>query len=224
MLNKGIRLGKFFGTELILNPLWFIILVVFALPPLIEGNLVAATTMILFLIILYISVIGHEFAHIFAGRRYGIKTRKVVISFFGGAAMMDRIPFGLPETLIGIAGPAFSCWVGTLIVLPFLLGIPHTNAISAFIFQVGQINLFLGLFNILPIFPMDGGRILRGILYHFTKKIVLSTKIVMIVGFCTIPLAFLTMLPFNLLTIVIMGLIVKMCIDEYDMIKNMYND
>jgi Zn-dependent protease len=222
MFSGGIRLCRLFGTEIFLHPLWFLLLAIFALPHIIEGDILAAGVMILFLVILYASVIGHEFAHIFAGRWYGIQTKKVIINFFGGAAMMDRIPFGIPETFIGMMGPAFSFTLGTLLTLPFLLGVSYTNPVLAFAFHVGQINLMLGLFNILPIFPMDGGRMLRGILFHLNRKIVLSTKIVMIVGLCTIPLAFLTLLPYNLFTIIIMCLIVKMCIDEYQMVKVVY--
>jgi len=224
MFSGGIRLCRLFGTEILLHPLWFLLLAVFVLPSLLAGQVAAAATITLFLIFLYASVIGHEFAHIFVGRWYGIQTEKVIINFFGGAAMMERIPFGIPESNIGMAGPLFSYVLGVLLSLPFWCGVPHTSFVLDFIYQVGYINLFLGLFNTLPIFPMDGGRILRGVLFHFNRKIVLSTKIVMIVGFCVIPIAFVTLIPPTFFSIIIVGLIIKMCLDEYNMVKMAYKD
>jgi len=224
MFSGGIRLFKLFGTEIFLQPLWFVVLFIFALPPLLGGNIIGAVAVVLLLGCLYISVIGHEFAHIFAGRYFGVQTPKIVINFFGGAAMMERIPFGLPEAIIGMVGPLFSYAVGMIIMLPFFLGVPHNNLVLEFIYNVGYVNLLLGLFNTLPIFPMDGGRILRGVLFYFNNKIVRSTKIAMIVGFITLPFAFITLIPINMFSIVIMGLLVWMCWGEWKQVQMIYRD
>lgn len=224
MFNGGIRLCRLFGTEIFLHPMWFFILFMFILPPIIEGNIIGAAIMTLFLVCLYASVVGHEFAHIFAGRRFGIDTPRIVVNFFGGVAMMERIPFGLPEAIIGMMGPVFSYILGITIMLPFLLGVPHTDPVLDFLYNVGYVNLLLGLFNTLPIFPMDGGRILRGILFHFNRKIVFSTKVAMIVGFIVLPLAFATFIPLNVFCIIIMGIIVMMSWGEWKQVKALYRD
>jgi Zn-dependent protease len=200
------------------------ILLFFVFPPLLEGNMMGALMSLALLVCLYASVVAHEFAHIFMGRRFGIQTRTIIINFFGGAAMMDRIPFGLPEVAIGIAGPTFSAVLGALIFIPFVLGASHGNMVSNLIYNIGYINVILAFFNLLPIFPMDGGRILRGVLFHFNRKIVLSTKIVVIVGFTILPVAMLTLVGINLWTMIIMGLILWMGLQEWKQVRLIYRD
>jgi len=224
MFSRGIRLGKFFGTELYLHPFWFLLVLLVVFPRLLMGKFTEAIEASFFLVGLYGSVVAHEYAHIFVGRLYGIDTKKIVINFFGGAAMMDRIIFGLPEVFVGIAGPIFSACFGLGFLIPFLLGVPHDDFVLSFLFSLGQINLILAAFNMIPLPPMDGGRVLRGLLFHFTKKIVRATKITTIIGLVVFPVAFVLFIPFNFFTAIIFVLVVKMSFDELNHVKMFYTD
>ncbi len=105
------------------------------------------------------SVLLHEVAHCLAARRQGIRTSRITLFPLGGIAELDRIPTDpRQEMSIAIAGPAAS------VILALSLGMVSLVLDSEFLLCIAVANLALALLNLLPAFPMDGGRILRALL------------------------------------------------------------
>ena len=120
--------------------------------------LVGALTSVLF----FASVLAHELSHALVARRLGVRTTTITLFIFGGAAAMESEPQRpRDEALIAAAGPISSLLIGGLLLLVDL-GVQQAQ-LNALLDWLGIINLSLGFFNLIPGFPMDGGRILRAI-------------------------------------------------------------
>ena len=125
---------------------------------------------VIFLVLLFGCVVLHELGHATMARRYGVHTSEIVLYPIGGVARLDRIPSGKAELLIALAGPAVNVVLAGLLALGMLaLGasIPRPEEIvagSSIVWQLLVANLMLFLFNLIPAFPMDGGRVLRAAL------------------------------------------------------------
>jgi Zn-dependent protease len=114
---------------------------------------------------LFTSVILHELGHSLTARMYGVKVRRITLWFLGGVAEFEEMPRQRgAEAVVAIAGPIVSfvlaavCW-GLVAFIP-----PVYGAARLITWYVGALNLMLGLFNLLPALPLDGGRILRSLL------------------------------------------------------------
>lgn len=123
------------------------------------------------LVIVFGSIALHELAHALVAIRKGCRVREITLMFVGGAAQMDELPRKPADEIgIALAGPAFSlllataAWFGGGLLdwplLPAVWGERPINLIQL----TGQINLTLALFNLLPAFPMDGGRVMRALI------------------------------------------------------------
>ncbi|OGS39093.1 MAG: hypothetical protein A2506_11960 [Elusimicrobia bacterium RIFOXYD12_FULL_66_9] len=113
--------------------------------------------------LLNISVVAHEFGHAAAGNAFGIRTRKIILNFLGGGADVVRgFRQSLPEFVIALAGPVVSalCGVALFMAAPLVAGTLAAPVLAA----AANMNIVLAIFNLLPLFPMDGGRVLRAIL------------------------------------------------------------
>lgn len=196
---KSLKIGKLFGVDIKIHWSWllmFILFIDFTDP--IDKMLTSALTVIM----IFTCVLVHEFGHIFAARRYGLQTSKVVLSFLGGAAIMDE---GL-DTLspkralwVAFAGPLTNI-IMFVILFPFAGMVLDTGAevITAESLTNGQflylialiVNVMMVLFNLLPIYPMDGGRLLRSTLELFKVKhsFLISVRITQI--FCAAIIVF----------------------------------
>ena len=157
-------------------------------------------------IFLFASVVLHELAHSYVAKRYGVYIDKILLLPIGGMAMMDRIP-KKGELKIAIAGPIVSIFLGiTLTVLSSIVGSPVLiiDGISyPLLTTVGILNIFLGVFNLLPAFPMDGGRILRALLASRMDYLE-ATRISSIVGqYFSFLLLLFGILSFNIILILI---------------------
>lgn len=139
----------------------------------------ACTTFFLFL-----SVFGHELSHALVGRTEGIETEEIVLHPFGGLARLRREPDNpRAEFRIAVAGPASS-------FIFSLVGFGASLAAASFGFgttkvvflMVGYWNLMLAVFNLLPGYPLDGGRVLRGFLWHRTGRLEEATRTASIGG------------------------------------------
>lgn len=141
-----------------------------------SGGAPAAWEGVLFVALLFACVLLHELGHVFAARHYGVKTPDITLWPFGGIANMERIPEKPSEELVvAIAGPAVNVVIA-LVILVFLgatLGSAGINADelakiedpgSSLLVKLAGANIFLVLFNLIPAFPMDGGRVLRALL------------------------------------------------------------
>ena len=125
---------------------------------------------ITYIVLLFACVVAHEFGHILAAARYGGVTRDVILLPIGGVARMQNIPENPREELVvALAGPAVNLVIASLLValsgvqaLPGALGIPRGSA--GLLPSLALANLVLAGFNLLPAFPMDGGRALRALL------------------------------------------------------------
>lgn len=137
--------------------------------------------------IMFVFVVMHEYGHALTARRFGVNTRDIIISPIGGVARLESIPrIPKQELLIALAGPAVN--VGLTIVFGTILLVfwgelfsdsPRINPIvapRAFISYLLSINIALVLFNMVPAFPMDGGRVLRALLSMFFKDHLTATK------------------------------------------------
>jgi len=132
---------------------------------------------IIFTFGLLISIVLHELGHSLVAIRYKCRIREIVLMFMGGAAVMDRMPRRpIQEFLMAIAGPAVSLLIGIACLylrsyiidnpsgdLPGEEGLGYKMAIDI-LKELGLLNLLLVAFNLLPAFPMDGGRIFRAML------------------------------------------------------------
>lgn len=119
-------------------------------------------------IVLIFSILFHEFAHVLMARKLGFETESVTLSIFGGAAKIPVLPFMKPksEIIVSAIGP-ISSFVLSAIGFIFYSSIINPPKFIEFMYKM---NLLLGIFNALPLYPMDGGKVLRGILSCYIGK------------------------------------------------------
>lgn len=136
-----------------------------------DGNLLAVATGISFILVLFGCVVAHEYGHAMMARRYGIRTKHITLLPIGGIAMLESMPKDpKQEIAVALAGPAVN--VAIAVVLWLWLSISTTLTPFAqlgvtggsFLERILAINIILAVFNMLPAFPMDGGRVLRATL------------------------------------------------------------
>jgi Zn-dependent protease len=146
-------------------------------------------------IILFLSVLIHELSHSIVARSYGIRVRQIMLFIFGGVAEIEEEPKDFKkEFKMAIAGPAVSLvlsaifaifwWITSLLNTASLDDFSKTglNMINGILFYSSILNLILGIFNLVPAFPMDGGRILRSLLFSRNKNYDKSTRIAVRIG------------------------------------------
>ena len=123
---------------------------------------------ILLMLGLFAGVLLHEFGHVFVARRGGIKVRSVTLMMLGGVSEIGAVERPRLEWVMAAAGPAVSLLLALVLYLGYR-AIGHASPDLKFgLFYLAQINLVIGVFNLLPAFPMDGGRVLRSALVpHF---------------------------------------------------------
>jgi len=167
------RLGEIAGIGVYVHATFFLLLAFFGIASYADSRSPAtAAGSVLFIIALFACVVAHEYGHALTARRFGIKTRDITLLPIGGVARLEKMPEDPAQELwVSLAGPAVSLAIalglfayltlsGALVPVTEL-GLTGTNA---FVERLMVVNLFLVLFNMLPAFPMDGGRILRAIL------------------------------------------------------------
>jgi len=154
--HKGVPVRLHYSF-LILGAAWFIY-------EGITGGLNSAVSIGIGAIALFGSVLLHEMGHAAMAKSFGIPTRHITLYPFGGIAAIEKEPkMGSEEFFIAIAGPAVNFIIAGLLIPIFLLG-------YQFIYWAIMINLVMGIFNLIPAYPMDGGRILRSILSSKMRK------------------------------------------------------
>lgn len=136
-----------------------------------EGTLTAVASGIGFIVTLFACVVAHEYGHALMARRYGIRTKHITLLPIGGVAMLERMPEDpKQEIAVALAGPA----VNLVIAVGLWLWLSASNTLvpaellnltkGSFLERVMVVNIILAVFNMLPAFPMDGGRVLRAAL------------------------------------------------------------
>jgi Zn-dependent protease/predicted transcriptional regulator len=115
---------------------------------------------------LFASVVLHELGHSLTARRYGVQVRRITLWFLGGVAEFEEMPRQRgAEAVVAIAGPLVSFALAgifwTVTALAPLDAVPYARLVTGYLYAI---NLMLGVFNLLPAMPMDGGRILRSLL------------------------------------------------------------
>jgi len=157
------KLGRFAGIDAYVHAS-FLLLVVWAAWAGFQGagTGLAALLGVVFLLGVFGSVLLHEFGHALVARHYGIRTRRIVLWPIGGVAQLEGEPSTPKHELhIALAGPGVNfVLAAALYVLVNLIGLPSYGLLGSLIIA----NLTLGVFNLIPAFPMDGGRVLRAIL------------------------------------------------------------
>ena len=187
-LSASFRLGRFFRVEV--RVFWLTLLVMpLILMRTVEGlsfgqglSWIVAVT-----VLLYVVIWSHEMGHILAGRRYGIQTPLITLSPLGGLAHMSAAaPSPAKEAIIAGAGPfVHVLWLAVLFPLHLWLPEPGQGGwvypmALALVDSFVTLNLWLMVFNLLPFFPMDGGRILRAFLagrVHPNRATILAARI-----------------------------------------------
>jgi Zn-dependent protease/predicted transcriptional regulator len=171
-MRWSLKVGQLAGTVVYVHVTFFALLAwIGVMAGLEKRSLAAAVEAVGFTTTLFACVVLHEFGHAFMARRFAIRTRDIVLFPFGGVGRLERIPeVPSQELLIALAGPAVSVGIaGGLFAALWLQGsAPQLENFgigdASFAERLTVINAALAAFNLLPAFPMDGGRVLRALL------------------------------------------------------------
>lgn len=165
----NIHLCNFMGIPMIIHWSTVLVILLFAL---LDPNRA------IWLLVTYFSVIPHEYGHSAAALWFGIKTRQIVMYPVGGMAMLERMPKEPhKELIVTVAGPAVTLVLAFIGLVGLYFTAPQTDDAIQFIQSLGFfgklffINVVLFVFNMIPCFPMDGGRILRACLGWITSYV-----------------------------------------------------
>lgn len=195
-MKAQIKLGRVFGIEIGLHYSWLIIalLIAFSLaghfgaehPNWTQGVIwgLAIITAILF----FAAIVAHELSHALVAIRRGLPVRSITLFALGGVARLEKdAEDAKTEFLVSIAGPIASAVIGFVcLLLAWILGwtmmAEQTTPLMAMLVWLGYINIGLAVFNMLPGFPMDGGRVLRAIIWWRTGSAQRATRAASLTG------------------------------------------
>lgn len=207
-MGHSLRIGRVFGIDLRVDTSWLVILVLmlWSLPRVFFAWHPEWSTLTVLIVALaaclmfFASVLLHELAHSLVARAYGVPVRDVTLHMFGGVSNIEREP-PTPgaELAIAIVGPLASVALGVGMTFMAataisLLGpnlddaadaesaVARLGPIATLLLWLGPINILVGVFNLIPGFPLDGGRVLRAIVWKATGDLGRSTRIAALVG------------------------------------------
>lgn len=198
-MSGGFRLGRIFGIEIRIDWSWLLVAV------LVTWNLASGFGQIhpawstalawgmgvLAALLFFSSVLAHELAHSLVAQMQGLPVRRITLFLFGGVSNIEREPPSpRAEFLIAVVGPLTSIALGILFIFLSGVGIrslslsgrgamqelSNLGPLTTMLLWLGPINLLLGVFNLIPGFPLDGGRIFRSILWSLTNDLRLATR------------------------------------------------
>jgi Zn-dependent protease len=198
MIGKGLRVGRFYGIDIILDWSWLLIFIlVFWNLTNVFGQLhpdwgsglrtgLALAAALLF----FLSVLAHELAHALVARANGLPVKNITLFLFGGVANIQREPpSARVEFWMAIAGPLTSLFIGGGLLgisvgslrSAAAVGAPGAvlaglSPLATLLVWLGAINIVLAAFNMIPGFPLDGGRVLRSVLWGITNSLRRATR------------------------------------------------
>ena len=191
-MGGAFNLGKIFGIQFRLHYTWFVIFLLITVSlswqyfPFVYPDWNTLTYWVIGIftsLLFFTSVVAHELAHSLVGRANGIPVKSITLFIFGGIAHMTReaARHGA-ELKMAAAGPISSLVIGGLFFLLHLLIQGINEPVAAMAFWLARINVVLAVFNLIPGFPLDGGRVLRSLLWRFSGDYKRSTRIAVRVG------------------------------------------
>ena len=193
-IKNSISIGKIKGIEIEINISWLVIfgLITFMLAtnyfpqtyPNWSGGLMWVISLIISLLF-FASLLAHELSHSIVSKSLGLDVKKISLFILGGIAQIEKEPDkASDEFKIAIAGPAMSVFLflvfGALSIIFTNLGL--SEVLIAPTLYLSQVNLILAIFNMIPAFPLDGGRVLRSVIWYFKKDVNVATKIASFLG------------------------------------------
>jgi len=170
-MSWSITIARIAGSEIRIHLTFLLLLAWIGIAQYSAGGAGAAIDSIVFVIAIFACVVLHELGHALAARRYGITTPDITLLPIGGLARLSRLPEKpAEEVVIAIAGPLVNLVIAAVLIL--FLGAHFSPASMSqiqdpgygFLTRLAVVNIFLFAFNLIPAFPMDGGRVLRALL------------------------------------------------------------
>jgi Zn-dependent protease/predicted transcriptional regulator len=195
-MRSSIRLGRIFGIEIGLHYSWFLIalLITMSLGSQFQAShaewgsnviwALSALTALLF----FVTLLAHEMSHALVARARGLTTKAITLFALGGVAQIEKEPEDAKtEFLVGIVGPLSSAVIGLASLgiawaVGWHIGATPGTPLEAMFVWLGYINLTLAAFNMIPGYPLDGGRILRSVLWLASRDAVRATERAAMVG------------------------------------------
>jgi len=170
-MSWSFRIGRIAGTEIKVHVTFLLLVAWYAWVAWLRGGAGAALEGTMFLVAPFVCIVAHEFGHILMARRFGVRTPDVLLLPIGGVARLERIPEEpKQEFLIAVAGPLVTLGIAAALAGLILatggaasLAMPPTGD-APFLPSLMWVNIGLLVFNLLPAFPMDGGRVFRALL------------------------------------------------------------
>ena len=188
----SLHLGKIAGIDIYIHFSWLIIFVFLTwslatgwFPQLYPGWSTATYWLVsaVAALLLFVSVLLHELAHSFVARARGLPVKNITLFIFGGVSNIQQEPTSPGvEFQMAVVGPVVSLLIG---VVAYLLMLPlrgSNSPLQGILFYLGVTNILLGIFNLIPGFPLDGGRVLRSIVWKASGSLLLATRVATIVG------------------------------------------
>ena len=194
MFERAITIGSISGFTIRVDPSWLVILALIIwslgwgvfpgeIPH--QGLTTYVAMAIAAAVAFFASIVVHELSHSLVARRFGLPMKGITLFIFGGVAeMAEEPPSAKAEFWMAIVGPLTSFLIAGIFYLLAAAGVRGgvAPAVLGVLVWVGHINVLLAVFNLIPGFPLDGGRVLRAILWHFQRSLRKATSIAAQVG------------------------------------------
>ena len=171
-MKWSFKVGRFAGIDVFMHFTFLLLIGWVALMHWRQGqSIFSVVSGVTFILTVFLCVVLHEFGHALTARRYGIKTRDIILLPIGGVARLERLPTRpMQELWVALAGPAVNIVIAISLFVWLKLTASFeplqmlTLTTGPFLERIMAVNVFLVIFNMIPAFPMDGGRVLRAIL------------------------------------------------------------
>ncbi len=185
---RSLKIGRWLGIDVFVHPTFWLLPLFVVLQSGADASIASVALDLGVMFAVFGCIALHEYGHAMAARWYGIRTRDITLYPFGGIASLERIPARPgPEIVIALAGPAVNVAIAAVLAL-FTVAIGGSlsdrlsaaNGFETFVLSLFYSNIALVVFNMIPAFPMDGGRVFRAALSYGMDRVSATTAAVVV--------------------------------------------